>query len=416
MSRGRGLAILAAVVALLAAAPALLPEALLGAAVQMLVAALFASAFNVLAGQGGMLSFGHAAYFGVGAFATLHAMGGVNGSPGLLPTPLLPLAGGVAGLLLGVVAGWFSTLRSGVYFSMITLALAELLHALAPQVKGVFGGESGISAMRAPAWGLGFGDTRQVYYLTLAWVLLSLAALWGVTRTPFGRLTLALRENDRRLGFLGYDAHRLKVVAFALSAAFSGIAGGLQVVNAEAANYALFDIQLSSMVVLHTYLGGTGAFLGPALGAAVMTFFSYAVSDLTRSWMLYQGVLFVLVMMYVPDGFVGLAGRMAAAVRMGRARVRPGRAALAAAGALLVTAGTVLAVELLQRLFAQDYQAQRSLAGGSWPSLDAFGRRWDPASAVTWGLPLLLALAGGAVVMAARRVPALAPAEPEGGP
>ena len=118
----------------------------------MLIAALFACAFNLLAGQGGMLSFGHAAYFGVGTFATIHAMNALGGA-GLLPTPLMPLVGGVAGLLFGLVAGWFATMRSGVYFSMITLALAELLHALAPHLKGVFGGEAGLSAMRMPAWG-----------------------------------------------------------------------------------------------------------------------------------------------------------------------------------------------------------------------------------------------------------------------
>ena len=139
-------------VAALCALPWLLPAGQLVAAVQMLIAALFACAFNLLAGQGGMLSFGHAAYFGVGTFATIHAMNALGGA-GLLPTPLMPLVGGVAGLLFGLVAGWFATMRSGVYFSMITLALAELLHALAPHLKGVFGGEAGLSAMRMPAWG-----------------------------------------------------------------------------------------------------------------------------------------------------------------------------------------------------------------------------------------------------------------------
>jgi branched-chain amino acid transport system permease protein len=203
---------------------------------------------------------------------------------------------------------------------MITLALAELLHALAPQLKSVFGGEGGISGMRAPSWGFTFGSTREVYYLTLVWVLLALAALWGITRTPFGRLVLALRENDQRLSFLGYHPHRLKVLAFAVSAAFSGIAGGLQVLNSEAANYTLFDIHVSADVVLNTYIGGTGLFLGPALGAAVMTFFGYAMSDLTRAWLLYQGILFVVVMMYMPNGLVGAGEYLRTSLRGRRAR------------------------------------------------------------------------------------------------
>jgi branched-chain amino acid transport system permease protein len=402
----------ACAVALLAAVPLVLPGSLLTAAVQMLVAALFASAFNVLAGQGGMLSFGHAAYFGVGAFATLHAMG--SGTGAWLPTPLLPLAGGVAGLLFGAAAGWFSTLRSGVYFSMITLALAELLHALAPQLTTVFGGEGGISGMRMPAWGFTFGDTTQVYYLTLAWVLAALAALWGITRTPFGRLTLALRENDQRLSFLGYHPHRLKVLTFAVSAAFSGIAGGLQVMNSEAANYALFDIHLSAVVVLNTYIGGTGVFLGPALGAAVMTFFGYAMSDLTRSWLLYQGIVFVMVMMYLPTGLAGVTENVVALVRTRRGRFAAGPLALTLTAAALLTAATVFGVEILQRVFEQDYQSQRSLAGGAWPALQVFGRSWNPISMGTWAVPLMLACGAVAAELLARRtVAASAGAEAE---
>src|SRR5690606_6192584 len=154
----------------LAALPFLLSQGLLNAAIQMLLAALFASAYNLLCGQAGMLSFGHAAYFGVGAFATVHAMNAVGGA-GLLPTPLMPLAGAVGGLVFGGIAGWFATQRSGTYFAMITLAIAELVHSLAPHPKGIFGGEAGISPMRMPAWGFAFGSTTQVYYLTLAWVL-----------------------------------------------------------------------------------------------------------------------------------------------------------------------------------------------------------------------------------------------------
>ena len=273
-------------VALLVALPALLSQSLVNAAIQMLIAALFACAFNLVCGQAGMLSFGHAAYFGVGTFATVHAMNAFNGA-GLLPTPLMPLAGAVVGLLTGIAAGWFATQRTGTYFAMITLALAELMHALAPHLKGVFGGEAGISAMRMPAWGLGFGSSTEVYYLVLAWVLLSLAVLYLFTLTPVGRLTLGLRENSQRLRFLGYDVHRLNVTVFAISAMFAGIAGGLQALNTESANYVLLESHVSAAVVLNSYIGGVTVFLGPALGAVLMTFFGYALSDLTRSWLLY---------------------------------------------------------------------------------------------------------------------------------
>lgn len=385
--------LLAGGVALLAALPALLSAGLLNAAVQMLIAALFASAYSLLAGRAGMLSFGHAAYFGVGAFATVHGMNALGGT-GLLPTPLLPLVGAGAGLAFGIVSGWFATQRSGTAFAMITLAIAELLHALAPQLKGLFGGESGISAMRMPAWGLNFGSTTQVYYLTLTWVLVALALLHFHTRTPAGRLTLGLRENAHRLRFLGYDVHLLGVSAFALSGLFSGLAGGLQVLANESANYVVFDAGVSAAVVLNSYIGGVGVFLGPALGAAVMSFFGYAVSDTTQAWLLYQGVLFVLVMMFMPQGLVGLGGAAARCVRrLGAARALP-LLLLWLLAVLLMACGTVFVVELLQRLCAQDYRA-----AAGWPPVAMFGRSWAAVALTTWAWPLGL-LGGGGVLLA----------------
>jgi branched-chain amino acid transport system permease protein len=369
--------------ALLFALPVLLSQGLLNAAIQMLIAALFACAYNVLCGQAGMLSFGHAAYFGVGAFATIHAMNAFAGT-GLLPTPLLPLAGALAGLVIGALAGWFATKRSGTYFAMITLAIAELLHSLAPHLKGLFGGEAGVSGMRMPSIGLTFGSTTQVYYLVLAWVLACLALLYFFTHTPLGRLALGLRENSHRLAFLGYDVHKLGVLVFAISAMFSGIAGGLQVVNNEAANYVVFDAALSASVVLNTYIGGTKAFLGPALGAALMTFFGYAVSDLTRSWLLYQGILFVLVMMFMPDGLAGLVAKAAALRRRhGSVAMLPVLLLSIAAG-LACAAGVAGLIESLYRTFSPDGRA--------------------PVPALAWVGAIALLAAGGGLVWQVRRL------------
>lgn len=405
-----GLAVL-----LLAAVPLLLSQGLVNAAIQMLIAALFASAFNVLCGQAGMLSFGHAAYFGIGAFATVHAMNALGGT-GLLPTPLLPLAGGLGGLALGVFAGWFATQRTGTYFAMITLAIAELLHALAPHLKGWFGGEAGVSAMRMPSMGLSFGSTAQVYYLTLAWVVACLALLYFFTFTPVGRLALGLRENGHRLAFLGYDVHRLSVLVFSISAMFSGVAGGLQVVNNEAANYVVLDAHLSASVVLNTYIGGVKVFLGPALGASLMTFFGYAVSDLTQSWLLYQGILFVLVMMFMPEGLAGLFGAAARLLRrVGMARFVP-MALACAASALLLAAATALTVELLQRMFSQDYRTLvAATPAAPWPRIALLGRMWAPLDASTWIVPVALFALGGSLVAIVRRMLRSLPESQTGG-
>ncbi len=380
--------------AMLAAVPFALSQGLVNAAIPMLIAALFACAYNLLCGQAGMLSFGHSAYFGVGAFSTIHAMNALGGA-GLLPTPLMPLAGAAGGLIFGAMAGWFATQRSGTYFAMITLAIAELIHALAPHLKGVFGGEAGLSSMRMPAWGFTFGTTNEVYYLTLLWVAFCLALLYLITRTPLGRLALGVRENSHRLSFLGYEVHRINVLIFAISGMFSGVAGGLQVISNEAANYVVFDPSLSAAVVLNTYIGGVNVFLGPALGAALMTFFGYAVSDMTQSWLLYQGLLFVLVMMFMPTGLSGLAVlAISFAKRYGIRAVAPAAGLYLAAFAAL-TAAIVFLTELLGRVFSQDYKALAQAAGsGELPSIPLFGWSWPPSSLLTWMLPLALLALG----------------------
>ncbi|WP_066123657.1 branched-chain amino acid ABC transporter permease [Bordetella ansorpii] len=390
-------------IALLAALPFLLSAGLLNAAIQMLIAALFASAYNLLCGQAGMLSFGHAAYFGVGAFATVHAMNAIGGA-GLLPTPLMPLAGAVAGLAFGGIAGWFATQRSGTYFAMITLAIAELVHSLAPHLKGIFGGEAGMSTMRMPSLGLDFGSITQVYYLTLAWVLLSMALLYLYTRTPLGRLTLGLRENSHRLRFLGYHVHGIATLVFALSAMFSGIAGSLQAISNESANYVVFDPALSAAAVLNTYIGGVQVFLGPALGAALMTFFGYAASDLTRSWLLYQGIVFVLVMMFMPAGLSGLPGLASRLCeRHGAARMLP-VFLMAAGAAAALAAGTVFVVEMLQRLFSQEYRSMLRLdPAAPWPPVELLGHAWQAGAVATWAVPALLLAAGALLAWGCRR-------------
>lgn len=385
---------------LLVALPFLVSSSMLNAAVLMLIAALFAMAFGLLCGQAGMLSFGHAAYFGVGAFAAVHAMNAFKGV-GLLPTPLLPLVGAATGLLSGIIAGYFSTKRTGVYFSMITLALAELLHALAPHLKAVFGGEAGVSSFRMPAWGIGFGSLNDVYYLTLFWVLLSIGLLYLFSKTPLGRLALGLRENTHRLKFLGYNTHALGTLIFAVSAMFSGLAGALQSLNIEAANYVVLEAPISTAVVLNSFIGGVRVFLGPAIGGAAMTFFGYVTSDLTRVWLLYQGVIFVLVMMFLPRGIVGeIAERIKNPSRDGLTQMtitmaqRIGSLALAAFGAVFV-------IEFLQRFLSLEYRA--TAHDGNWPEISLFFYDWSPVSILPWAFGIGLFVIGIVLVIKVNR-------------
>jgi branched-chain amino acid transport system permease protein len=380
------------------ALPAFLAPDKVSAATQMLISALFALAFSLLVGQGGMLSFGHAAYFAIGCFGTVHAMNAVEEGRLLLATPLLPLAGGLAALLAGVVAGFFATLRSGVYFSMVTLAIAELLYAVAPNLQKLFGGEGGLSAMRMPWAGIAFDREIHVYYLVLAWFVLSVLAMYLYTRTAFGRLTVALRENERRVAFLGYDVHKTKLVVFSLSSMFAGIAGGLLAVANENANYILFSMSNSANVVLYSFIGGTGAFFGPAIGAGLMSILGQQLSDTTRIWLLYQGLAFVLVMMYLPSGLVpslveGLRKLRSGSAITGR-RMVSGALRLVAIGAMLL-AGVWL-LELASVVFSREYQTLLSRSAQGWPAVSLWG--WSVVPTAVWvvSVPVAaLALCGG---------------------
>ncbi len=383
------------VITLLFALPAILSLSLVNAVNQMLIAALFACAFNLVCGQGGMLSFGHSAYLGIGSFATLHAMRALGGE-GVLPTPLLPIAGGVVSFLVGLIAGWFSTKRTGVYFSMITLALAELLHTMAPHLRSLFGGEGGVSGMRMPFLGVSFGSEIHVYYLTLIWVLISVGFLYFLTLTPFGRLVFALRDNSHRLRFLGYNVHHLGTMTFALSAMFAGIAGGLQAVSIEASNYVVFDMHLSAEVVLNTYIGGTNFFLGPALGAALMTFLGNYFSDVTRNWLLYKGIIFVVLMMFMPTGIVGLYHALSTGFRKYPLPLLLPVLILSCVSVLFLAVGVVFTAEMMQRLLSQDYQILAKAVGdAAWPTIPLFHYEWNPQSKIMWILPLVSFFGGG---------------------
>lgn len=398
------IALIAGLLIVLIAVPPFLGIGWQNALTNMLIASLFAMAFNLLVGQAGLLSFGHAAFFGVGAFATLHLMGAIEDRIIAFPTPLLPLAGAVAGILVGAFAAYFATMRSGVYFALVTLAIAELFHSLAPHWDGLFGGEAGLSSMRMPWAGLTFGSPLQVYYLALGWTVVSIFLLWAYTRTAFGRLTLALRDNEQRVRFMGYNAHTTKVIIFSISAMFSGIAGALLAVSNETANYSLFSTHVSAQVVLHTFVGGSTVFFGPAIGASIFTLFAFYISEVTRTWLLYQGLIFVLVMLYAPQGIGGLVQThiqhwsKISWPELGRAY------AVAAAVAVCLTSALVFVVESFAIIFSPEYAAVRGRLDGAWPPFKLFGLEWEVFSPFTWIIPLGLLAVGLLLLPTARRM------------
>jgi branched-chain amino acid transport system permease protein len=237
--------------------------------------------------------------------------------------------------------------------------------------------------------------------------LLCVGLLWAYTRTPFGRLTLALRDNEQRIRFLGYDAHKAKILVFATSALFSGVAGGLLAMSNETANYNIFSTHMSAQVVLHAFVGGSGVFLGPVLGASLLTLFGFLVSEMTRSWLLYQGVIFVLVMLFLPKGLGGaLADLWRVRARIDWARVA-GPVALSTLGGLLTAGGAVFIIQALEHILDTTYKATVARTG-DWEPVSLLGASWDPLSVVTWLLPLAVVALGLAVMVLGRRLLAAA--------
>jgi branched-chain amino acid transport system permease protein len=375
----------------LAALPLLLPARAIGIAIEIQVAALFALAFNFLWQQTRLLSFGHAAFFGMGMFATIHAMRAAASGAILFPLPLMPVAGLVAGFLLGLVVGYFATARSGTYFAMVTLAFAEVIHQLASQWQDLFGGETGLSTMRRPWAGLSFASDAQVYYLALVWLLLAVAAVYYLMRTPLGQLASAIGDNEVRVRFLGHNARLAKTLVFAVSAMFAGLAGGLLAVANENVDYSIFSASASGLPVIHTFIGGAGFFVGPIIGAASLTLLGSVVSDMTRLWPLYQGALFILVVMYLPQGVVGLVAENLAPERRGALLHRAAPLALGIAGLLMLGGAAVFLAEYVSALVADPFALQSQ---GGTVSARLWGISWRVDSPLTWALPAIIICCG----------------------
>ncbi|HEY0527042.1 MAG TPA: branched-chain amino acid ABC transporter permease [Stellaceae bacterium] len=288
----------AAAVAALVAAPFWIYPVFL---TQVLCFALFASAFNLLFGYAGLLSFGHAAFFGSGAYATALVMKSAHASP-----LLAILAGGGAGALLGALIGGFAIRRQGVYLAMITLAFAEVVYFVALQ-SPFTGGEDGLQGVPSGTL-LGLVDLDDpvaMYFFTLAVYLGGLAMIWRAIRSPFGHVLRAIRENEPRAVSLGYAVQRYKLLAFVLSGGLSGIAGGLKTVAFHFA--ALSDVywQTSGDVILMTLLGGAGTLAGPTVGALLVITISDSLAFIGEWVKFILGAVFIACILLFRRGIVG---------------------------------------------------------------------------------------------------------------
>jgi len=345
---------------------------------QMGIMIIFALSYNMLLGQTGMLSFGHAVYSGLGAFIAVHVLNMVGAGKVWLPVSMLPLVGGLAGAFFGVVFGYVTTKKSGTTFAMITMGIGEMVFASSLMFPDFFGGEGGISTNRVvgdPFLGITFGPGRQVYYLIAIWCFLSMVAMYAWTQTPLVRIANAVRDNPERVEFIGYNTQRVRYLVLILSAFFAGIAGALSAINFEIVSAENVSAVRSGGVLLAAFIGGAGVFFGPVIGAIVFTLFAVALSDLTKAWLLYLGLFFVMMVMFVPGGIASLLlMQVPLLARKKLGRMLPSYAQAGAAG-LVLLAATILTVEMI-------YKVQVDSANGT--AMTLLGIGFDAATLAPW--------------------------------
>jgi branched-chain amino acid transport system permease protein len=296
-----------AALAILAALPWLLARYQLSIATELLIYGLLALSLDLIMGYTGMVSFGHAAYFGLGAYASALTL--LNWE---VPLPLAIVAGGAFAALVASPIGYLSTRATGIYFAMLTLAFAQLLYTVAYKWRDLTGGSDGIAGVpKTPLWwgGPPLATPRPFYFFVLATFLLSFVLCRVLVRSPFGKALEAIRENERKFVTLGRDPNRFKVIVFVIAAFFAGIAGALFAPFRGFASPEVMFWVVSGRALMMVIVGGIGTLVGPVVGAMVFILIEEILSSYTEHWMLLTGVIFVGMVIFLPGGLVGAVNR-----------------------------------------------------------------------------------------------------------
>ncbi len=280
-------------------------------ATQIIIWGLFALGYNICLGYTGMLSFGHAAYFGVGAYTLGIVLIRLweNVWFGLLSALL-------AGGLTAVILGYLCIKRRGIYFAMLTLAFAQLLFFIAFQWVELTGGDNGLRnippvPLVLPGLTIDIYSPLRFYFFVLFFIVLALLALNRILQSPFGHVLQAVRENDRRARSCGYETSNVRWLAFMISGTISGLAGGLYALYLHFVGIDTLYWTTSGQVVMMTLLGGMGSFIGPFIGAGIFLFLEDVLSALTRNWMIFLGTIFILCVLFFPEGIWGTIKELA---------------------------------------------------------------------------------------------------------
>ena len=344
---------------------------------QMGIAIIVCLSYNMLLGQGGMLSFGHAAYSGMGSFLAIHTLNLVSkGLP--LPVSLVPIAGGIASLLFAVLLGWVTTKKSATPFAMITLGVGELVWAMSLMFPEFFGGEGGVSGNRVAGpkvFGITYGPQIQLYYLIAVYTFVCTGLMFAFTRTPLGRMLNAVRDNPERVEFVGYATQKVRYFAFIIAAFFAGISGGLAALNFEIVTSEVVSGYRSGAYLLFTFLGGATFFFGPIIGAILMVLAFVLLSELTKAWLLYLGLVFLFMVMFAPGGVASLIMMNVRVAAFGKLKPLLGAYLAMAITILVVLVGAAAMIEMV-------YHLQLNAALGN--QLPFMGLTLDAKGASSW--------------------------------
>lgn len=286
--------------------PVILKQYHLNMLTEIIIFSLYAVSYNLLLGYAGLLSFGHAAFFGLGAFATAVAIINI---PGISLWNVI-LVGVALTVLAGLILGGLLLRHKGSYFALLTLAFNALFYAVATKWHSVTGGDDGLSITR-PDLPLGFttiplNTLTNFYYLTLIVMGLVIVFCWYFTHTAMGKTVVLMRENEDRMKFLGYNTNISRLILFTFTGAVAGLAGVFYTFHFQFVSISAISPDMTTAVLLMVFVGGTKTFWGPILGVFVYVIFQNYLSNVTDRWPLFMGLIFVLMVLYIPGGLSGI--------------------------------------------------------------------------------------------------------------
>ena len=283
--------------------PYILPKFQLRMVTEVIILALFAATWKMMLNEGGLFSFGHALYFGLGAYASVLGWLHIQGLSFMSGVLLGGLVAGFVGLILGA----FLVRLSGTYFALLTLAFNQLIWAIVWKWRDVTGGDDGLGKFPKPdLLGISMKDPANFYYVSLVIIGICLFLCWYFTRTPLGNVCASIKSNEERAKFIGFNVNASKLVLLTMAGFFSGISGALYAQFQEFIATSTIDLGMSTNVLFMAYIGGTGYFWGPIVGSGVFTYLSEYLSSFTDRWEFIFGLIFIVIVLFAPQGILGI--------------------------------------------------------------------------------------------------------------